>query len=202
MWSLLNVLSNPQLKDKNLVKFLCSKADWPKFKSLMTDYQQKFLSSHIGKSDQELWNDFTSTLYSFTSQCIPVKTVSGKKSLPWITQAIRRQIRKRNHLYKQFKKTGDQAFRNKFLALRKSIKSKIKLSYAIYLEGLLGLNDENPVCDNKKLFSFLMSSNQDQLGTPALKQGNRLITATAEKADIHNLQFQSVFTTKEPLSLT
>ena len=66
-----------------------------------------------------------------------------------------------------------------FLALRKSIKSKIKLSYAIYLEGLLGLNDENPVCDNKKLFSFLMSSNQDQLGTPALKQGNRLITATA-----------------------
>ena len=38
------------------------KADWPKFKSLMTDYQQKFLSSHIGKSVEELWNDFTSTL--------------------------------------------------------------------------------------------------------------------------------------------
>ena len=41
-----------------------------------------------------------------------------------------------------------------------------------------------------------------QLGTPALKRGNRLITATAEKADVHNLQFQSVFTTKEPLSHT
>ena len=48
------------------------KADWPKFKSLMTDYQQKFLSSHIGKSIEELWNDFTLTLGLFTSQCIPV----------------------------------------------------------------------------------------------------------------------------------
>ena len=154
------------------------------------------------QSVEELSNDFTSTLDLFTCQCIPVKTVSGKKSLPWITQAIRRQIRKRNHLYKQFKKTGDQVFRNKFLALRKSVKRNIKLSYATYLEGLLGLNDENSVCDNKKLFSFLKSSKQDQLGTPALKQGNRLITAIAEKADVHNLQFQSVFTTKEPLSLT
>ena len=160
------------------------------------------MNASASKSVEELWNDFTSTLDLFTSQCIPVKTVSGKKSLPWITQAMRRQIRKRNHLYKQFKKTGDQVFRNKFLAFRKSIKSKIKLSYATYLEGLLRLNDENSVCDNKKLFSFLKSSKQIQHGTPALKQGNRLITATAEKADVHNLQFQSVFTTKESLSLT
>ena len=171
MWSLLNVFSNAQLKDKNLVIPVLRKADRPKFKSLMTDYRQKFLSSHIGKSVEELWNDFILTLDLFTSQCIPGKTVSGKKSLPWITQ-----IRKRNHLYKQFKKTGDQVFRNKFLELRKSVKSKIKLSYATYLEGLLGLNYENSVRDNKRLFSFLKSSKQDQVGTPALKQGNILIT--------------------------
>ena len=54
----------------------------------------------------------------------------------------------------------------------------------------------------KKLFSFLKSSKQDQLGTPALNHRNRLVTETAEKADVHNLQFQSVFTTKAPLSLT
>ena len=50
------------------------KADWSKFKSLMRDYQQKFLSSHIGRSVEELWNDFTSTLDLYSSQCIPVKT--------------------------------------------------------------------------------------------------------------------------------
>ena len=168
----------------------------------MRDYQQKFLSSHIGRSVEELWNDFTSTLDLYSSQCIPVKTFSGKKSLPWITQEIRRQIRKRDHFYKQFKKTGDQVFRNKFLALRKIIKSKIKLSHETYLEGLLGLHDENSACDSKKLFSFLKSSKQDQLGTPALNHKDRLVTETAEKADLHNLQFQSVFTTKAPLSLS
>ena len=183
------------------VSLFC-KADWPKFKSLMRNYQEKFLNSHIGRSVEELWNDFTSTLDLFSSQCIPTKTFSGKKSLPWITQEIKRQIRKRDHLYRKYKKTGDQGFRTKFLALRKSIKSKIKLSHDSYLEGLLGLNDENSVCDSKKLFSFLKSSKQDQLGTPPLNHKNRLVTETAEKADVHNQHFQSVFTAKGPLSLS
>ena len=37
---------------------------------------------------------------------------------------------------------------------------------------------------------------------PPLQQGNRFVTETSEKADIHNQQFQSVFTTKEPLSIS
>ena len=107
-----------------------------------------------------------------------------------------------DRIFKHFKKTGDQTFRNKFLALRKSIKSKIKLSHETYLKGLLGLNDENSTCDSKKLFSFLKSYKQVQLGTPALNHRNRLVTETAEKADVQNLQLQSVSTTKAPLSLT
>ena len=88
------------------------------------------------------------------------------------------------------------------MAYRNSITSKIKHSYETYLEGLLGLNDENLVCDTKKLFSFLKCSKQDQLGSTALNHGYNLVTNTAEKADIHNLHFQSVFTTKEPLSFS
>ena len=142
---------------------LFRKADWPKFKSLMKDYQQKFMNSHLGRSVEELWNDFTSTLDTFSFQCIPVKTISGKKLLPWVTQAIRRQIRKRNRLYKQFKETGDQQIRNKFVAHRNSIKSKIKLSYETYLEGLLGLNDENSVCDTKNFSHFLSAQSKISL---------------------------------------
>ena len=141
-------------KCKSRKVFLFRKADWPKFKSLMRNYQEKFLNSHIGRSVEELWNDFTSTRDLFSSQCIPVKTFSGKKSLPLITQEIKRQIRKRDYLYRKYKKTGDQVLRTKFLALRKSVKSKVKLSYEFYLEGLLGLNDENSVCDSKNYSHF------------------------------------------------
>ena len=52
------------------------------------------------------------------------------------------------------------------------------------------------------MFSFLKSSKQDQLGVPALSHGDKLVTGTAEKAYLQNLQFQSVFTTKAPLSLS
>ena len=181
---------------------LLNKADWPKLKSLMRDYQKKFLLNHANRSVEELWSDFVTALEAFTSKCIPTKIIRGKCSLPWITQSIRRQIRRRDDLYRKFKRTGDQTFRDKFLALRKNIKHNIKSSYNLYLEGLLGITDENSVCSNKKLFSFLKSAKQDQTGSPPLQNGNGLATDTTEKADIHNQQFQSVFTTKAPLSLS
>ena len=90
---------------------------------------------------------------------------------------------------------------NIFFALKGS-KIFIIISHETYIEGLLGLHDENSACDSKKLFSFLKSPKQDQLDTPALNHKDRLVTETAEKAELHNLQFQSVFTTKAPLSLS
>ena len=181
---------------------LLNKADWPKLKSLMRDYQKKFLLEHPNRSVEELWSDFVTALDTFSSKCIPSKIIRGKFSLTWITQNIRRQIRRRDDLYRKFKKTGDQKFRDKFLSLRKSIKHKIKASYNLYLEGLLGITDENSVCNNKKLFSFLKSAKQDQTGSPPLQDNNGLVTDTTEKANLHNQQFQSVFTTKAPLSLS
>ena len=128
-------------------------------------------------------------LYSF--QCIPVKTFSGKKSLPWITQENRRQIRKRNHFYKQLKKTGDMVFRNKYLVLRKIIESKIKLSHETYLEVLLGLHDDNSACDSKNVFLLKVFKARPA----ALNHTGRLVTDTVENADLHYLHLQSVFTT-------
>ena len=54
----------------------------------------------------------------------------------------------------------------------------------------------------KKLFSFLKSAKQDQAGSPPLQDDNGLVTDTTEKANLHKQQFQSVFTTKAPLSLS
>ena len=177
---------------------LLGKADWPKFKSLMGDYQQKFLLNHFNRSVEELWSDFVTTIDTYASKCVPTKTIRGKTSLPWITQDIRRQIRRKDDLYRKFKKTGDQVFRNKFLSQRKLLKRNIKASHNSYLEGLLGLTNENSVCNNKKLFSFLKSSKQDQTGSPPLQKGSRLVTDTTEKADIHNQQFNLFLRLKLP----
>ena len=163
---------------------LLNKADWPKLKSLMRDYQKKFLLDHPNRSVEELWSDFVTALDTFSSKCIPSKIIRGKFSLPWITQNIRRQIRRRDDLYRKFtkkkkkkkkqKKNGDQKFRDKFLSLRKSIKHKIKTSYNLYFEGLLGITDEISVCNNKKVV-FIP---QDQTSSPTLQDDNGLVHVT------------------------
>ena len=75
---------------------LLGKTDWPKFKSLMRDYQQKFLLNHFNRSVEELWSDFVTTIDTYASKCVPTKTIRDKTSLPWITKDIRRQIRRKD----------------------------------------------------------------------------------------------------------
>ena len=91
-------------KQKPRKFLLLGKAGWPKFKSLMRDYQQKFLLNHFNRSVEELWSDFVTTIDTFASKCFPTKTIRGKISLPWITQVIRRQIRRKDDLYRKLKK--------------------------------------------------------------------------------------------------
>ena len=189
-------------KQKPRKVFIFSKADWPTLKAKMKLYQQSFLSNHYGKTVEQLWTDFTTTLDKLVQECIPAKLIRGKSSLPWITQEIKRLIRKRDSLYRKFKRSGDSDIKTKFQTLRQQIKKKIKDSYQAYLENLLGLNDEDSKCDSKKLFSFLKNSRCDQQGTPPLKHDNILYSDTKTKANLFNQQFNSAFTPKEPLSLS
>ena len=185
-------------KQKPRQVHLFSKANWEKLKSLMKNYQEAFLLDCNGKTVEELWLSFTFTLEKFVNEYVPTKLIRGKASLPLITQEIKRLIRKRDKLYVSYKKSGDLDKKKSFQSLRKLIKRKIKDSYHVYLENLLGLGD-GEVYDSKKLFSFLKNFKQDQQGTLPLKGGDKIIPGTVGKA--HNKQFHSVFTPKSPLSL-
>ena len=83
---------------------LFRKADWTKFKLLMKDFQQSFLSGHKGKTIDKLLKSFSSALENFSEQCIPNRLIKSKPSSPWVTQQIKRLIRKRDHLYHKLKK--------------------------------------------------------------------------------------------------
>ena len=103
-------------------------------------------------------------------------------------------------LYSSFKRTQEHDKRKSFLTLRQQIKSKIKSSHLVYLEGLLGLRDEESKCDSKRLFSFLRKSKDDQRGMFLLPMIATQLQ-TIQKSNILNHQFQSVFTSRSPLSL-
>ena len=62
---------------------LFSTANWEKLKSLMRNYQETFLSECSGKTVEELWQSFTSTLEKHVNDCVPTKLIRGKSSLPF-----------------------------------------------------------------------------------------------------------------------
>ena len=76
------------LKQKPHKAQLFRKADWPRLKSLLSDYQDEFITNNHGKYVYDLWTEFTSALERFSPECIPTKMVRGKSSLPWIVQEI------------------------------------------------------------------------------------------------------------------
>ena len=181
---------------------LFANADWVKLKSIMKAFQERFLSSYAGKSVKELWTSFADALEDAMQECIPTKLLSCKRSFPWVTQEIKRLIRKRDRLYSAYKASGDSGKRKSFLALRQLIKQKIKQSYQSHLKGLLGLGNNDQSCDRKKLFSFLKNSRSDQQGPTPLRNNGKLTTDITDQCNVHNEQFQSVFTPKLPLNLS
>ena len=62
------LLKPSQHKQKTRNVLLFSKADWQKLKSKMKVYQQSFISNHLGKTVEELWTDFTTTLDKFSQE--------------------------------------------------------------------------------------------------------------------------------------
>ena len=65
-------------KKKPRKAHLFAKADLEKLKSIMKDFQAKFLSSHAGKSVEELRTSFADSLEAGMKECIPTKLLSCK----------------------------------------------------------------------------------------------------------------------------
>ena len=212
----------PGLSDHNIVKcivnskpkvvkkaprktLLYRKADWASLKVHMQSFCRSFLSSCEGKSVEVMWTEFKEALNSGIQKFVPSKFAGNKKHLPWITQAIKRELRKRDRLYNKFKKSKESKDRKAFLNSKHRVKRKIKTAYEKYLLDILGLDGEsgeqNQAFSRKKLFSFLKSSKSDAQGIALLKKGDNVCTNDVDQANLLNAQFQSVFSIRAPLDL-
>ena len=69
------------------------KADWDRFKSYMASKSTEILCRFQESTVEEIWNALKTALDSGIQQFDPIKKISSKCSLPWITQEIRRLMR-------------------------------------------------------------------------------------------------------------
>ena len=73
------------------------------FKHDMLEFKETFMASCNNKSVSSLWDEFKSAIETGINTHVPQKTISSKPSLPWMTQQIRRTIRKRDSLFQIYK---------------------------------------------------------------------------------------------------
>ena len=129
----------------------------------------------------------------------------------------KRFIRKRNKLFHKQKSAKSPTDRHHFLRVKQHIKMKIRQSYDLYIEDILGLTsnsdrkDQNTAIELtdsnkgqsqfsiKKLFSLIKNSRQVSEGIAPLQMpdSENLATQSKDKADIANQQFQKAFSKKQ-----
>ena len=86
-----------------------------------------FLNDETSTAKQ-LWAKFRDTAIHGMNQYISRKISRKSNGLPWITPTIRRQIKKRNKLYRQYKTFCSDEIDHKFIVLKHSIQKQIRLS--------------------------------------------------------------------------
>ena len=123
---------------------------------------------------------------------------------PKVISEIKRLMHKRDRLYSKYKQNrSNPNIKNKFNHLKHIIQRKVRESYNQYIETIV--TDQNEVNTefrrpNKRLYTFVKQKS-DSNEITSLKSNDITHTATVEKANILNTQFQSVFTKIIPLKV-
>ena len=77
------------------------KTDWDALSEHMLQFRESFMINHETKSLNRLWLDFKNALQDGIDRYVPKKTISSKDSVSWITQDIKRNMRKKDSLYQK-----------------------------------------------------------------------------------------------------
>ena len=151
---------------------------------------QKLRNAHL-----HVFNLITSFIQDSADKHIPSKTSRSVSSVPWITPAIRRKIRRKNATHAKAKKSGSAKIRAKFETLRREIKADIRKQHDLYVNNLVG----DVKANLEDFYRYINSQKKDAQGIPPLKKRNSggVAQSESEKAAEFNGQFIDVFTKSE-----
>ena len=156
--------------------------------SLNIDWKQKL----EGKDTFSSWNEFKTLLNNSININVPMKkrrTKTNKKI--WITREIVRQIRKKKHLYRNYRLTREPQTYNRYKEVEAHVKQLIKDSVQRF-EQKLGDNIKH---DSKSFYKYVKSKQQvkDSIG-PLKGQNGEVSSDSKFMAEELNAFFASSFT--------
>ena len=175
---------------------LYKKTNWAGFREEMKQYQQTYVEKTQNRNTNTKWKEFKGSLNKLTEKYAPTKLFKPKDGHPCVTLEIKRLMHKRDRLYSKHKQNRPNPnIKNKFNHLKHIIKRKLRESYNQYIDTIVtAQNEENTEFrhPNKRLYTFVKQQKSDSNEITSLKSNGITHTATVEKANVLNTQFQSV----------
>ena len=153
--------------------------------------QKKGISTDT-RSVQENFNLITSFIQDSADKHIPSKTSRSVSSVPWITPAIRRKIRRKTATYAKAKKSGSAKIRAKFETLRREIRADIRKQHDLNVNNLVGDVKANPKDFYRYINSQKMDAQRDVINDCAKILDNK------GQVDTFILDFEKAFDTPPP----
>ena len=178
-----------ELGRKRIKKY--NQGDYDKIREEATIFAySKYLN---GKENERDINENWSLIESFVNQTveanIPIK-ITKQNSLPWVTNRIRRLIKRRDKAHKKSKITGN-------ISIWKKLQAKITKEVKLAREKYLKISLENAKENSKKFWKYIKSIKQEAQHIPALKYNADLKETSKEKANAFNDQFTKIFTKQD-----
>ena len=170
---------------------LYSRMDLQGLKGAVSSISNEFFNSDPGThSVNENWVMFKTSLSTAIDMFIPWKMTKAKSSLPWVTKAIKRQMRKRDKLHSLATHSNNPSIKASYRKQRNKVVDMLRSSHSNYVNNEIGGSlESNP----KRFWNYVKSCRSESIEVPTLQSGNNLYISSMDKAQVLNKHFESVF---------
>lgn len=168
--------------------WLYEKGNYDELRQSVNDYDWKCT---YNDNINSYANNFTTKLMELAEKCIPTKTVTVRPlDLPWINSNIRRLMRKRNRLFKKYKKDKSIENYDNFKRARNEVTTHLRRSKQNYIDSLANkLKSPNLTSKDywKTLKSYIKPTKTSTI--PPLYQNDIYVSDNTEKSNLLNDYF-------------
>ena len=178
---------------------LYNRANWTDMREDLADLEKIILEKADSADVNTLWTSrttFREGLQDLMKKHIPHKTPRRKQSYPWISQAIKKLIRRRDRKYRLMKRFGTDELKDIVKQLCREVQKELRRAFWRYVENIFTPTDTetNELPSLKRFYTYMKQLRSSKSGIPPLKTPESvLVTESKEKAELLNAQFNRAF---------
>ena len=138
--------------------FKRSQGNWDELRKDTVEFAQKCLNEEDTRSLEENYAAIDQHLKSALKMHIPFRYTRTRTDLPWLTQDLKREYKRKQRLYNGAKKTGKPEHKKRFKESQKNVQRSLRQAGWRYINGILqaGLDEGS----SKPFWNYIGSQKQ------------------------------------------